>query len=90
MTQNQKYLRATGPVGAEIEDSYVILDVDTAKYYAFNPTAKDVWDLLETPKTLGEVSQFLLRQYDVEADVCRKAVEDIVGQLRASGLVSAV
>lgn len=77
-------------VGTHLEDSFVILSLEAAQYFAFNGTANAIWDLLEEPKTCGQITDVLLQKYDVNQETCTQSVIRILDEFRANGLVRPV
>ena len=43
-------------VGTQVEDAFVLLDLDGGMYYALNGPAADVWAALAEPSTEGSLS----------------------------------
>lgn len=69
-------------VGSEIEDSFVMVNIDTGKYVSLNSTASAVWDALEEPRTQGEIEAELRQRYAVEAAACNASVTRLLEQMR--------
>jgi len=40
---DRRWARSDDWVGSEIEDSFVMVNIDSGKYVALNPTATAVW-----------------------------------------------
>jgi len=74
-------------VGTKLENSFVILNMKTAGYYAFNVSATDIWELLGEPRSCAQIAGKLTEKYDVSEELCAQSVARIVEELRASGLV---
>lgn len=74
--------RSDNWVGSEIEDSFVMINIDTGKYVALNRTASAVWDALDQPRTQGEIEHRLEAAFEVSADQCHQAVSRLLGELR--------
>ncbi len=88
MSGNEIYKRQEDLVCAQIDDSYVILEITTAKYYAFNQSAKDIWDLLAEPISARAIAGALSARYKVSADACYASVVNVIGDLKSKGLVT--
>jgi hypothetical protein len=69
-------------VGSEIEDSFVMVNIETGKYVALNITANAVWQLLEEPRTQQEIEQALCSRFAVDAEACTKSLVPLLGQMR--------
>lgn len=75
-------------VGTEIEDNFVMINIDTGKYVALNSTANAVWAALETPQTQQEIEQALLDSFDVDAETCSQSVTNTLNTMSELQLAS--
>ena len=57
-------------VGAENEDSFVMVNIDTGSYVALNRTAYAVWQVLEAPATVSEIASKLIERFEVSPEEC--------------------
>ncbi len=64
-----------------------MLQLESGVYHGLNPVAGRVWELLETPSTVGQVVDALLEEYDVERERCESDVAALLVALREAGLV---
>lgn len=69
-------------VGSEVEDSFVMVNIETGKYVALNLTANAVWQLLEQPRTQDELETALQASFAVNPDQCRTALVPLLEQMR--------
>jgi len=74
-------------VGTQLDKSFVLLSLEGARYFAFNASANDVWQLLERPQSVEEIMLALMQKYDVSPDVCAQSVTRVMSELQANGLV---
>lgn len=77
-------------VGTEVEDSFVMINLETGTYLTLNATANAVWDVLETPQTQGAVEAALLDRFDVVPEDCTTAVTSLLAKMRDMTLASPV
>jgi len=77
-------------VGTEVEDSFVMINLETGTYLTLNATANAVWDVLETPQTQGAVEAALLDRFDVVPEDCTTAVTSLLAKMRDMKLASPV
>ncbi|RZM07566.1 MAG: PqqD family protein [Sphingomonas sp.] len=77
-------------VGTEVEDSFVMINLETGTYLTLNATANAVWDVLETPQTQDAVEAALLERFDVVPADCTTAVTSLLAKMRDMKLASAV
>ena len=75
-------------VSAQVEDSLVLLDLDTLVYHSLNSTAAAVWSLLETAQDEHALTNALCTQYEVEPDHCLQSVHHLIAQLAEKKLVA--
>jgi hypothetical protein len=72
--------------GAEIEDSFIMVDAESGKYLALNRTAAAVWEALSTPCTQPQLEARLIARFDVSADDCHRAVTTLLEEMGALDL----
>ena len=75
-------------VSAEVEQSLVLLDLDTLLYHSLNQTAGAIWELLAEPRTAPELVTALCDRYDVTPEQCRASVDRTVQKFQEAGLIS--
>ncbi len=75
-------------VSAEVEQSLVLLDLDTLLYHSLNQTATSIWELLEKPSSAEQIVQSLCQRYEVTPERCRGSVDRTLDKLREAGLIS--
>jgi hypothetical protein len=84
----QLWARSDDWVGSEIEDSFVMVNIDTGKYVALNATATAVWEALETPADQSAIERSLCATFEVSPEDCHRSVGALLGQMHDLKLVS--
>jgi hypothetical protein len=74
-------------VSSGVGSDAVILDLKGGAYHGLNATGARIWTLLATPKTVGEIRDIILREYDVEPQRCERDLLGLLDLLAAKGLV---
>jgi len=74
-------------VSSELASEAVILDLKGGTYHGLNATGARIWTLLATPKSVGEIRDIILREYDVEPQRCERDLLCLLELLAAKGLV---
>ena len=64
-----------------------ILNAKTGMYYGLDPVGARVWSLIQQPRTVQNVHEALLSEYDVEPDRCERDLLALLNQLLAEGLI---
>ena len=71
----------------QVGDETVLLDLASGNYYGLDPVGARIWQLLGEGKTLVEVCDALVAEYDVPRSTLESDVERLVGELGAKGLL---
>ena len=79
---SQVWQRNENWVGSQIEDNFVMVNIDTGKYVTLNASAGAVWQALEQPRTLAEIESGLLADFAVDAATCARSISGLLAQMR--------
>ena len=82
--------KATGQVSCMLNDEVAVLNVDRALYFGMKDVAAHIWETLQEPRSLAEICDGVVAQFDVAPDVCRADVSRFVVSMRDAGLVELV
>ena len=74
-------------VHCDVEDEVVILGLKDGVYYGLNPVGAFIWNLIQKPKTVAEVRDAVLEEYDVSEEVCNSDLQELLTELSDKGLV---
>jgi hypothetical protein len=75
-------------VSAELEGEAVVLNLKDGVYFGLNPVGSRVWSLLkEAPKSVAELRQAILAEYDVGYEECDRDLRSLLEALHAHGLI---
>lgn len=84
-----RYSRRTEIVSAMLgADEIALLSAARGKYYGLNSPATRIWELLESPKSIDELIETLMAEYEVGAEECRQQTRELVAELVAENLVA--
>ncbi len=65
----------------------VLLNLETERYFGLDETATRMWQLVTASVDIEAAYQELLAEYDVEPEVLRNHLTDLLGQLVENGLL---
>lgn len=82
-----RYTRSDDWVGSQVDDSFVMLHIDSGDYIILNETALAIWNSLATPRTQSEVVEALLDEYAVERAACEAGVSRTLDEMSRMRLV---
>jgi hypothetical protein len=84
---NPVYRRALTLMEADIGDELVALDATAGNCFGFNQVATSVWRSLEQPRTFEQLRDQLLNEYEVSSEQCSSELQELLENMKASGLV---
>jgi hypothetical protein len=70
-----------------VGDETVILDLESGTYYGLDPVGARMWQLLGEGKSLGEVCEIMLEEYDVARERLEEDLLKLAEELANNGLV---
>jgi hypothetical protein len=74
-------------VWKEIGDQVVILHLDSGRYYSLNPTGSLVWKGILEQHSRDQILKQVCAAFDVDEEVCRKDVENLVQEFLRKGML---
>ena len=74
-------------ISADLAGEIAILNVKSGIYYGLNPVGASVWKLIQEPRTVSQVRDALLKEYDVQAERCEKDLLNLLERLEEEKLV---
>ena len=74
-------------VSSELDDEAVILHLKAGVYYGLDSVGARIWALIQEPKTVDEIKDVILSEYDVAADQCKRDVLALLEELAAEDLI---
>ncbi|MGF7119200.1 lasso peptide biosynthesis PqqD family chaperone [Methanobacterium oryzae] len=74
-------------VSCDLEGEVAMLNMDDGVYYGLNPVGATVWNLIQEPKSVKEVLDKLLEEYEVEEDQCKDDIFSLLNELLDNKLI---
>lgn len=71
-----------------LEDGAVLLNIETEQYFGLDEIGTLIWNGLNSNKSIEEISQQLLDEYDVESEKLDQDVEKLIDNLVKYQLIS--
>ena len=82
-----RYSASPSAIGEQLGEEMAILHVETGTYFGLKGVGIDVWHLLEQSPTLDEITDHLVREYEVDPARCRADVTALLERLTEARLV---
>jgi hypothetical protein len=90
ITRDTRLTRAADVLYAQLgSEGSVMLSVEQGCYYGLNPVAARICELLETTRTVAEISAQVCAEFEVDRETADAAVLEFVTTLAANGIVHA-
>jgi hypothetical protein len=74
-------------VSCPLGDEAAILNLKNNMYYGMNPVGVTVWSLLKQPKTVAEIRDAIVEEYEVEEERCERDLFTLLEEMRSEGLI---
>ncbi len=72
---------------SDLEGEAVILNLKSGAYYGLNAVGASIWNLIQQPRTVSEIRDTLLAEYEVDSEQCDRELLALLQQLEAEGLI---
>ena len=79
----------TPVMARQVGDETVILNLATGTYFGLDPVGTRMWQLIGEGRTMGEICESLLAEFEVTRETLERDVAALLDDLRAQGLVTA-
>lgn len=90
ITLNSIVRRRSGLSTQDVDDTLVVANEATTWCYGMECIARQIWQLLDCPRTVGDLSVALMDGYDVDRERCASDVLEFVEELNREGLIEII
>lgn len=87
ISRDSTVVAGTDQISSQLEGETVMLALSDGVYYGLDSVGARVWELVQTPRAVGEVCSRIEAEYDVEAGRCERDVLRLLGELVAAGML---
>jgi Coenzyme PQQ synthesis protein D (PqqD) len=78
---------ASEQVSCPLGEESAILNLKNSVYYGMDPVGTRVWNLLKKPRSVEEIRNTLLSEYEVGAELCERDLLVLLERMRSEGLI---
>jgi hypothetical protein len=78
---------AQDQIACDLAEEVAILNTTSGIYYGLNTVGARIWKLIQEPRTVHEVRNALLEEYEVEPERCERDVLVLLQALASKGLI---
>jgi Coenzyme PQQ synthesis protein D (PqqD) len=79
-----------GLVSSQIDGEIVMMSVNNEQYYGLDAVGSRIWELIAQPRSVFEVCETLLSEFQVDRDTCQRDVLKFVEHLYAEKIIRIV
>lgn len=79
--------RRTSVVSADTSDETILIDVDSGYFFQLNKSAAQIWQLVDPPRSFGDLCTAIQARFDASPETCRADVAEFVIDMRERGLL---
>lgn len=70
-----------------VQEEAVLLDSRNGRYFGLNPVGCSFWQNVDSKRTLGEIINLLIEEYDIDRNILVSDIEDLIGVLKNKELL---
>ncbi|PWC88154.1 hypothetical protein TSH100_08390 [Azospirillum sp. TSH100] len=74
-------------LSTEIEGEFVMMDMDSGRYFNLDRIGSVIWKTLEQPREVADLCRFLGEHYEAPAEVIERDVLDLLQQMADRKLI---
>ena len=82
--------KSAAQVACVLNEEVAVLNLDRAVYFGLQGVAAYIWDTLEEPRSVAQICDDVMTEFDVDAEICRNDVCRFVVDMREAGLIEIV
>lgn len=87
LTSHSIVAAAKDQLFCNLGEEAVMLNLTNGVYYGLDAIGARIWTYIKEPKTVNEICDTLLKEYDVEQKLCEADVLALLHDLVAAGLI---
>jgi len=87
LSVSSSVVAAKDQVSSDLGGEVAILHLEAGVYYGLDAVGARIWSLIQEPKTIGEIRDILVSEYEVGADRCESDVIALLQELADEGLI---
>lgn len=71
----------------DLDGEKVMMNLDKGQYFMMNEVGSRIWDIIDTPLSVKNIIDKLLKEYEVSEDTCKDSVINFLMLLNESELI---
>lgn len=74
-------------ISCNVAEEAVVLNLKVGVYYSFNSVGARIWNLIQVSRTMHEIRDAIVYEYNVDPDRCERDLQVLLRDLTTQGLV---
>ncbi len=87
LSTSSSVVAANDQVSSDLGGEVAILHLKTGTYYGLDVVGARIWSLIQEPRTVEEIRDVLVSEYEVEPDRCERDLIALLQGLADKGLI---
>ena len=87
LSRRSVVVAAKDQVSCDLAGEAAILNIKNGVYYGLDPVGAQIWKLIQQPRSVDEVREALVDEYEVEPERCEQDLITLLEKLLAEGLI---
>jgi Coenzyme PQQ synthesis protein D (PqqD) len=75
---------------SDMDGEKVILSIENGKYYSLGTMGSVIWTQIDQPKTMNNIINYLLGEYEISLEDCSKQVSEFLEHLLTEELIQII
>jgi hydroxymethylpyrimidine pyrophosphatase-like HAD family hydrolase len=67
-------VQAEGIDATDLNGEKVMMNLDKGQYFALNQVGSRIWDIINKPASVKEITDTLIKEYDIDEETCKSSV----------------
>jgi hypothetical protein len=67
-------VQAEGIDATDLNGEKVMMNLDKGQYFALNQVGGRIWDIIDKPASVKEITDTLIKEYDIDEETCISSV----------------
>jgi hypothetical protein len=90
ISNNAKIVVIKDQVSCDLSGEAAILNLKSGVYFGLNTVGASIWKLIQEPRTIKEIRDALVEEYDVEPKHCEQDILELLQELSTHELIKIV
>ncbi|MDF5720877.1 MAG: PqqD family peptide modification chaperone [Rhizonema sp. PD37] len=87
ISESSIVVAASNQISSDLGGEAVVLSLQSGVYHGLNEVGARIWNLIQQPKSVIDVKQTLISEYEVEPEVCTLDLLALLHNLEVAGLI---